>query len=106
MPGPRPVTAAEQRQRLVQPLGDLVDRERRHQGGRQLQGQRQTVQTPADRGHRRGVGRRQGESWLTGGGPFDEKGHRFDRPEVGQRAGTGRGQRQRGNRPADLAGGP
>ena len=58
----RPAAAGQQPEAVVQPGGDLLDRQRRHPRRRQLERQRDAVQPPADLRHRRRVRRRSARS--------------------------------------------
>ena len=57
----RPSAAGEQAETVSEPQRDLLHRQERHPGGRQLDGQWDAVQAPADLDHGRSVGRRQRE---------------------------------------------
>ena len=71
----RPAAAGQQAEAVVEPRGDLLDGERPHARGGQLDRQRDAVQPLADLGHRRRVRIRQGEVGLHRGGPVDEEPH-------------------------------
>ena len=94
----RPAAAGQQPEAVVQPRGDLLDRQRPHPRRRQLERQRDAVQPPADRGHRRRVRRRSSANPAgRAGRPLDEEPPLGRRP---RRRTVGRPARGRSGRPA------
>ncbi|WP_160311612.1 hypothetical protein [Streptacidiphilus melanogenes] len=87
MAGERPAGASgEQCEPVVEPLADLLDGQHRQPPRRQLQRQRDPVETAAERGDLLGVAGCDGEAGEHGRGPLREQRHRVGvRPLGGQR---------------------
>ena len=95
------------RKRSLEPLGDLLDRQRPHARRGQLDRERDAVQPPADLGDRRGVLRRSGRSaGCDGTRAVDEQAHRLVLPQASRGGGRRRepGTASDGTRPGGLAG--
>jgi len=102
--------AREQPEAILESSPDLLDAEDPQAGRRQLERQRDAVESGADLRDRRGVLRRDPEVGLRGRRPLDEQsdglapGQRLGR--LGRRRVTGAGQRQRRHAEGRLAGDP
>jgi hypothetical protein len=74
----------EEPEPLIQQTADLRGRHRHHARGREFDRQRDPVQTAADLGDRRRVGRVESERRLRRFGSFGEQRHRLTRRDVGR----------------------
>ena len=89
-----PATVGQQPEAVVHAGQDLLNSQHPDPGGRQLDGQRNAVQRPAERGDRRKAGRGQGETGTRRGGAVAEQADRLVAPKLLWVPGrTGLGQR-------------
>ena len=107
-----PAAARQQAELVVEPGGDLVDRQDPGPGGGQLERERDPVEPADELGDCGGVVAADPEPWANGRGPLDEQGHglgpadrRGGRRGLGQRQGRDRVERLAGDAEALPAGG-